>query len=215
MEVALAVSEPTVWETVPMMLPRLFCICCMARASEPIWSEEWMSSSAPVRSPEAMASARSATRSMLRVMRRARRNERMPPMSAPRMVAVHRVMRTARLRCAGVAISASHWFSWDFTRLFSEARRVDQRENLNERSAGLACGCGRVHSFSRSTSSSRGRSWARPVRNLLNDGGIAAEIVVAAQIEELGERRRPRHSGRPGAACAVLGGLGSAAPKTR
>ena len=46
-----------------------------------------------------MASARLATRSMLRVMRRARRNERRPPASAPKMVAVHRVKRTAKLSC--------------------------------------------------------------------------------------------------------------------
>ena len=36
MEAALDVSEPAVWATVRMMLPRLFCICRMARASEPI-----------------------------------------------------------------------------------------------------------------------------------------------------------------------------------
>jgi len=94
--------------TVPMMLPRLLCICCMARASEPIWSEEWMSSSSPVRSPEAMASAASATRSDAAGDAPGEEKREDAAASAPKMVAVHRVMRTAKLSCCSVAISVSH-----------------------------------------------------------------------------------------------------------
>ena len=96
MEAALAVSEPAVWATVPMMLAQaaLHLLHGAGERADLVGGMDVEFGAGEISGGDGVGAAGDQSR-LLRVMRRARRNETMPPMSAPKMVAVHRVRRTA------------------------------------------------------------------------------------------------------------------------